>query len=140
MSVETAMLKSIEANLADPMPLLVFADWLEEQGADELAHAWRWMARRGYRPAKRQRRLARIPWAWWNVSSHEMESHPEDLSELRSHPEARLPMLLFRAMGPRGSAGPHIYCRSLIDAVGRLSKGLQVLLELAGLERQPGDP
>jgi uncharacterized protein (TIGR02996 family) len=33
--------------------MLVFADWLEEQGADQLAHAWRWMARRGYRPAKR---------------------------------------------------------------------------------------
>jgi uncharacterized protein (TIGR02996 family) len=29
MSVETAMLKSIEANLADPTPLLVLADWLE---------------------------------------------------------------------------------------------------------------
>jgi hypothetical protein len=28
-------------NLADPTPLLVFADWLEEQGDDGLAHAWR---------------------------------------------------------------------------------------------------
>jgi uncharacterized protein (TIGR02996 family) len=131
------MLQSIEANLADPTPLLVLADWLEEQGADELAHAWRWMARRGYRPAKRTRRLARIPWGWWHGTSHEMEFHPEDLMDLGSHPEARLPMLLFRAMG---SAGPHIYCRSLVDAVGRLARGLQVLRELAGLERQPADP
>jgi uncharacterized protein (TIGR02996 family) len=139
-NTEAAFLKSIEANLADPTPLLVLADWLEEQGNDQPAHAWRWMARRGYRPAMRTRRLARIAWAWWNVSSHEMESHPEDLIDIHSHPEACLPMLLFRAMGLRGSAGRHIYCRSLIDAVGRLAKGLQVLRELAGLERQPGDP
>jgi uncharacterized protein (TIGR02996 family) len=134
------MLKSIEADLADPTPILVLADWLEEQGADELAHAWRWIARRGYRPGKRTRPLARIPWAWWHGTSHEMESHPWDLADLRSHPEARLPMLLFRAMGLRGTAGPHIYCRSLVDAVRRLAKGLQVLRELAGLERQVGDP
>jgi hypothetical protein len=38
------------------------------------------------------------------------------------------------------SAGPHIYCCSLVDAAGRLARGLQVLRELAGLERQPGDP
>jgi hypothetical protein len=95
------------------------------------------MARRGYRPGKRARRLARIPWGWWHGTSHEMESHPEDLIDIHSHPEAHLPMLLFRAMG---SAGPHIYCRSLVDAVGRLAKGLEVLRELAGLERQAGDP
>jgi uncharacterized protein (TIGR02996 family) len=82
MNTEAAFLQSIEANLADATPLLVFADWLEEQGADELAHAWRWMARRGYRPGKRMRRLARIPWGWWHGTSHEMESHPEDLADL----------------------------------------------------------
>jgi uncharacterized protein (TIGR02996 family) len=58
MNTEAALLKSIEANLADPTPILVLADWLEEQGNDRLAHAWRWMARRGYRPGKRARRLA----------------------------------------------------------------------------------
>jgi uncharacterized protein (TIGR02996 family) len=34
MTTEAALLQSIEANLADPTPLLIFADWLEEQGAD----------------------------------------------------------------------------------------------------------
>jgi uncharacterized protein (TIGR02996 family) len=34
MSPEAAFLRSIEANLADPTPLLVFADWLEEQGKE----------------------------------------------------------------------------------------------------------
>jgi hypothetical protein len=39
-----------------------------------------------------------------------------------------------------GSAGEHIYCRTLTDAVERLAAGLQALRELASLERQPGDP
>jgi uncharacterized protein (TIGR02996 family) len=137
MSAEAAFLHSIEADLADSTPLLIFADWLEEQGREPQAHAWRWLARRGYRPARRTRPNARIPWAWWHTSSHDMEHAPEDRLDLHRHPKARLPILVFRAMG---SAGSHIYCRSLAEAVERLAKGLQVLRDLTGLERQTGDP
>jgi hypothetical protein len=92
-----------------------------------------------------RRRAGEIVIRGWAVgqrllSAAATESDPEDLAELRSHSEARLPVLVFRAMGPRGSAGPHLYCRSLAEAVGRLAKGLQVLRELAGLEQQPEDP
>jgi uncharacterized protein (TIGR02996 family) len=34
MSTEAAFLHSIEADLADPAQLLIFADWLEEQGEE----------------------------------------------------------------------------------------------------------
>jgi uncharacterized protein (TIGR02996 family) len=134
---ESAFLRSIEADLDDPAPILIYADWLEEQGKDQLAYAWRWMGRRGYRPAKRTRPRARIPWAWWHTSSHEMATDLEDLADLHLHPRARLPVLLFRAMG---SAGAHIYCRNLAEAAERLAGGLQVLGELVGPERQSGDP
>jgi uncharacterized protein (TIGR02996 family) len=40
MTIEAAFLRSIEANLADPTPMLVFADSLEEHGEEQLAHAW----------------------------------------------------------------------------------------------------
>jgi hypothetical protein len=66
-----------------------------------------------------------------------MEHAPEDRLDLHRHPQARLPILVFRGMG---SGGSHIYCRCLAEAVERLAKGLQVLRDLTGLERQTGDP
>jgi uncharacterized protein (TIGR02996 family) len=150
MDTEAAFLRSIEADLADPAPLLIYADWLEEQGKDQLAHTWRWMARRSYRPARRERlgpRVslgrgrhesgARVFWAWWHAASLEGISDAEERADLKRHPEARLPVLLFRAMG---AAGPHIYCPTLIATVERLARGFEVFRELAALERQPGDP
>src|SRR5690242_16996779 len=99
MNTDAAFLRSIEADLADAAPLLIYADWLEEQGKEQLAYAWRWMGRRGYRPAKRTRLRARMPWAWWHTSSLEQEEHPEDRLDVHRHPEACLPLPVFCALG-----------------------------------------
>jgi uncharacterized protein (TIGR02996 family) len=63
MSTDDAFLRSIEADLSDPAPMLIFADYLEEHDMGLIAYAWRWLAARGYRPARRARPRARMPWA-----------------------------------------------------------------------------
>lgn len=40
-SEEQAFLNAINVNLRDTLPMLVFADWLEERGRDEQAEYWR---------------------------------------------------------------------------------------------------
>ena len=69
MNLRDAFLEDVLARPEDPAVKLVFADWLEDNGRPDLAHAYRWMARRGYRPGQRQRPLARKPWAWWHPRS-----------------------------------------------------------------------
>ena len=43
-------LKAVEADPSLPGPKLVYADWLEEDGNDALAFAYRWAAKRGKWP------------------------------------------------------------------------------------------
>jgi uncharacterized protein (TIGR02996 family) len=141
MNTEAALLQSIEANLADPTPILVLADWLEEQGNERLAHAWRWMARRGYRPGKRVRRLARIPWGWWHGISHEMEADAEDLIDIHSHPEACLPTLHSRAMdskGPPRLAGLVLSCAEAGWGCGDRTDNLVFRFEYTAMVVLPG--
>jgi hypothetical protein len=69
-----------------------------------------------------------------------MEYEPEDRLDLHRYPEARLPHLVFGAFASKPSEGARVYCRTLAEAVERLAQGLHVLRQLAGLERQPGDP
>jgi uncharacterized protein (TIGR02996 family) len=67
MNLRDAFLEDVLARPEDPAVQLVFADWLEEAGRPDLAHAYRRMARRGYRPGQRLRPLARKVWpcsAW----------------------------------------------------------------------------
>jgi uncharacterized protein (TIGR02996 family) len=72
MNLRDAFLEDVLARPEDVAVKLVFADWLEEAGRPYLAHAYRWMARRGYRPGYRQRPLARKVWAWWHPRSLEL--------------------------------------------------------------------
>jgi hypothetical protein len=120
--------------------MLIFADYLEEHDMGQIAYAWCWLAARGYRPARRVRPRARMPWAWWHPKSDEFESDPSDLADFRRHPEARLPPFVFRAMIRSGGLAAHVYSPTLAGAVDRLARGLQVLREQVGLGRQPGDP
>jgi uncharacterized protein (TIGR02996 family) len=77
MNLRDAFLEDVLARPEDPVVKLVFADWLEENGRPDLAHAYRWMARRGYRPGQRLRPLARKPWAWWHPRSIDLEDPPD---------------------------------------------------------------
>ena len=135
-----AFLDTIREAPADPTPLLVDADFLQERGGpgdEDLAYAFRWMAARGYRPCKRQRPRIRLPWAWWHEASG--KDGPDvlaDLEDVRRCPEALLPDLLFRAM-PRGAFGGHLYCRDYLTAVRALAEGLAQLRALASLDRDP---
>ena len=120
MTNDTAFLDALLETPADPAPMLVYADFLDERrgpGDEELGHAFRWMAARSYRPCGRQRPGIRLPWAWWHEASG--KDGPDvlaDLEDVRRCPEALLPDLLFRAM-PRGAFGGHLYCRDYLTAV-----------------------
>ena len=63
MNLRDAFLEDVLARPEDPAVKLIFADWLDDNGRPDLAHAYRWMARRGYRPGQRLRPLARKVWA-----------------------------------------------------------------------------
>lgn len=135
-------LQSIEADLSDPALLLIFADFLEEQGDEPHAYAWRWMAHRGYRPAKRMRQKPRAAkpylWAWWHTNSGiSIRTDSDDMTDWCCHVEAHLPPIVFRAFG---GAGWHVYTPTLAAAVTRLARCLQLLREQAGLVRLTGDP
>jgi hypothetical protein len=70
-----------------------------------MAHAYRWMARRGYRPGQRLRPLARKVWAWWHPLSLELVD-PADRHDVQRCPHAVLPMPVFRALGGQEKFGP----------------------------------
>jgi uncharacterized protein (TIGR02996 family) len=98
MNLRDAFLEDVLARPEDTAVKLIFADWLDENGRPDLAYAYRWMARRGFRPGQRQRPLARKPWAWWHPRSPEMED-PADRPDVQRCPHAVLPMPVFRALG-----------------------------------------
>jgi uncharacterized protein (TIGR02996 family) len=104
MNLRDAFLEDVLARPEDPAVKLVFADWLEDNGRPDLAHAYRRMARRGYRPGQRQRPLARKVWAWWHPRSLELVD-PPDRPDVQRCPHAVLPMPIFRALGARRSSG-----------------------------------
>lgn len=122
----------------DPVHKLAYADILEEEeGADALAHAYRWMAGRGKHPHHRthyrhpDQALRKVPeaysWAWWpawvpsNVRSREV-----------IHDRHVLPRLVFLAVGGRD----HLFCGSFDEAVMSLAYGL----ERMRLEREANPP
>ena len=101
--------EAIVAAPDDAAPLLIFADWLEECGAVDLAFACRWMpGYRGYRPGQRRRPRLRKPWAWWHDRTADAEPDPVDLADIVRCPHARLPPLLFQAMTVPGTRTPTI--------------------------------
>jgi uncharacterized protein (TIGR02996 family) len=94
---------------ADPAPVLVYADFLEERGGpgdEDLAYAFRWMAARGRRPGDRQRPRVRLPWAWWPEDTG--PDVLDDFADIRRCPHALLPRLPYLAL-PRGDYGGHLW-------------------------------
>jgi uncharacterized protein (TIGR02996 family) len=133
MNLRDAFLEDVLAWPEDPAVKLIFADWLDENGRPDLAHAYRWMARRGYRPGQRQRPLARKPWAWWHPRSIDLED-PPDRPDVQRCPHAVLPMPVFRALGGQEKFGAHAWFRTYADAARALGDALQWLRELTDLE------
>jgi uncharacterized protein (TIGR02996 family) len=129
---DSPFIQAILAAPEDAAPLLIFADWLEEQGQPDLAYACRWMGYRGCRPGQRRRPRLRKPWAWWNPSSAEHEMDPEDLKDIVTCPHARLPGLVFRAMS--GEWAPHAYYFTWLQAADDLAFGLRNLRDLISLD------
>ena len=73
------------------------ADLLEEDGADALAFATRWMGWYGRRPAERTWSRVRRPWCWFNGQGGLFPAG-NDRDCLLSHPAAQLPLLVFRSL------------------------------------------
>ncbi len=61
---EEALVRAIRNN-PDPVHKLVYADWLEEHGQDDLAYAYRWAAHRDKHPASSMR-----SWVWRDYPKH----------------------------------------------------------------------
>jgi uncharacterized protein (TIGR02996 family) len=131
-TADEPFVRAIVASQEDAAPLLIFADWLEEQGRADLAHACRWMGYRRYRPGQRQRPRLRKPWAWWHEYSYEIESDPDDRPDIARCPHAHLPPLLFRAM--TGDWTPHSYHLTWLGAAEALARGLKLLRDLTALD------
>lgn len=111
---EAGFLADISEHPADPTPRLVYADWLEENGRHEMAHAMRWMARRGKRPHNRTVYNSGRPipdsfaWAWYPFRQ---SSTPWRGTEPRPPESAMLPPLVFYAL----SDSPFTVCRFYND-------------------------
>jgi uncharacterized protein (TIGR02996 family) len=133
MNLEDAFIKDILARPADPAVKLIFADWLDENGQPDLGYAYRWMARRGFRPGDRVRPLVRKPWAWWHPRSLELED-PAERPYVQRCPHAVLPMLVFRALGGAEKFGAHVWYQTYRECVGALADALRWLRTLAALE------
>lgn len=52
------------AGVDDPQPLLVAADWYDENEKPDLAHFLKWCAGKRKRPFRRTE-VIRKPWTWW---------------------------------------------------------------------------
>jgi uncharacterized protein (TIGR02996 family) len=134
-ATDDGFVEHIVADLSDPTPMRVYADWLDEHGRGDLAYAYRWMAGRGYRPGLRRRPRARMPWGWWHENSLEEADNLDDLADVRRFPRARLPKLLFRAGDVGGPGyGWHSYHRTFPEAVDYLAAGLRRLHDLVAAE------
>jgi uncharacterized protein (TIGR02996 family) len=104
MNLRDAFLEDVLARPEDPAVKLVFADWLEENGRPDLAHAYRWMARRGFRPGQRLRPLARKVWAWWHPRSLELVD-PADRPDVGRCPHKGGSSVGGRIESPQGRPG-----------------------------------
>jgi uncharacterized protein (TIGR02996 family) len=60
-------LAKILENLDDDLPKLIYADWLDERGESDLAHAYRWCACYKKRPCVSSNALG---WWQWRFSDH----------------------------------------------------------------------
>jgi uncharacterized protein (TIGR02996 family) len=125
-------IRAIVASQEDAAPLLIFADWLDEQGQADLAYTCRWMGYRGYRPGQRQRPRLRKPWAWWHVHSGEFEPDPDDRMDIARCWRAWLPASLFREM--TGEWAPHAYFLTWLEAAEGLAFGLKALRDITSLD------
>ena len=120
------------------------ADILEERGVGGMAAALRWMARTGFRPAKRGRpRVSKRlwGWAWWHErSAQNYVPRDFDRLDIEANPQACLPRCLFVAMlNSRGGAGlhDHWYGPTWEEAVRVLDGGVRLLASVAAGEVGP---
>lgn len=127
MTTEEAFRKDIKDNPGDPVPLLIYADWLADHDRPDEALACRWMAKRGLHPRRRLRYQdgRRVPldvgWGWYPD-----RGGSDSIDGLYSPPEhAQLPRLVFHAVA--GHVGEHKYCCSWEEAFAALARGLKLL-------------
>ena len=81
-----ALFAAVLASPRDPLPKLVFADWLDEHDEPVLAHAFRWCAAHGRHPKSETRRRG---WSWSTAYSDEQP--PECLPRIVSREVVNTP-------------------------------------------------
>ena len=58
------LIEAVKGNRNDPMPRLIYGDWLEEHGNTKLANAYRWMGYNEKYPYQNKGKMIRKRW-WW---------------------------------------------------------------------------
>jgi len=139
MSDRKALLQAILHAPTDRAPFGIYADWLDENGEHDLAHAYRWMMARGHRPAVRNGPRVRKPFAWL-VQTHsdprfEFSSTytPPDFGPAEFIESSKLPILVFHSIAQNRQYQIHFYFREFEEAVMALARGLKNLRELSEL-------
>lgn len=126
---KNALLSAVLAEPGEPAHKLAMADLLLEEGADALAHAYRWMAARRKHPHHRTHyrlwspegeTLRRVPadysWAWWPPTVPDRVKSRERVYDVN-----KLPRLAFLATGRNRDR--HLF-GSFEEAVLALALGL----------------
>jgi uncharacterized protein (TIGR02996 family) len=72
-----AFVAKVVAELSDPAPKLVFADWLDDRGFADLAFAYRWCGRRGKYPTEVVQFGTEYRWRSETKSRKAPETSPE---------------------------------------------------------------
>lgn len=135
MSDRAAFLKAIESRPDDLSGYLAYADWLDETGEPDAAHAYRWMGRRGLRPHHRTHYYDRVyandvvrkvpaKWSWAWYFAEMLDAAYWRTNRPASY--AFLPRLVFLA---GGRYKPHVLFPSMEKAVGHLRDCLVMLRE-----------
>ena len=107
-----ALLRAV-TDSPDPAHKLVYADWLEERGEVDLAHAYRWAASRGLHPHLAAARR----WARWFAPTRGKRSAPN-----------RLPRVVYGQLKRRENRlGGFKQYKSLHAAFARLAEALACL-------------
>jgi hypothetical protein len=118
----------VDTALADPGDRLTaqaVGDIYEECGELKLALAWRWMAREGRRPGRREGERVQRVWGWYR----DVPSEHWALSEMQrwqALAHARLPWGLWRAMSQRGPIAFILY-DTVEEAIAHLAEELWVM-------------
>jgi uncharacterized protein (TIGR02996 family) len=147
MATQDELLQAIYAHPADWGRMLVYADWLEEHAAKELAYTYRWMGAHHKRPGASQidndgaetcgLEPGTAIWIWGSSSdTHENGSHdiPSVLITVMEEPQ-----------NPTKSPGRlletetrAVFFPSLADAVHALADALEYIRKLHSLDELSG--